>query len=225
MAYTWGQAHDEMGRLLKDVSDTAWSSELRLDGFNAALAAFAFHTAVATSTPWTADGVESSFAVPDNAVEGLSYLYLWDETEEVWWRPVRLQPGSVTPDPTPLATSEEMTYYEWPTGTISLGKVPAAGDFLIYYYAHYDPVVDDDSVIAVPLWAREALLHYGGAYCVRSASISRASIAQWNQKQDSGNPDHNPFLKPIDMFMNVYKRILAEHNAQQKAPPYLGLRP
>jgi hypothetical protein len=226
MSYLWGQAKAEVGRLLSDASASQTYGELlRLDAFNHALEAFAFHTAVATSTSWTADGDLSSFDLPENAVEGLAYIYIWDETNEEWWSPLRLRPGRTFPDPTP-AGSSDYKYYEWPTGKIQLASVPASGTVLRqYYYAHYNALVNDDSTIDVPVWARLALLYFASAYCINPSATNASKLGQFKQKEDAGNPEHNPFEKRQKSFMDMYYRILSEHAPQEKSPPFLGLRP
>jgi len=225
MTYLWSQVKLELGRLLDDSGvNPTWTDALRMDAYNRALEALAYHTACATATGWTADG-GNTISRPPNAVDGVEYVYIWDETNEVWWKPIRFRPGQVAPDPTPSSDGVDRTYYEWPRETITLSSIPAVDtEFIINYFSYYPEVLVDSSEVIVPRWSREAVLCYAAAYCMNPSATSASKIRQYNQKVDSGNPEQNPFERRIKAYLDRWYSILQSHPPQDKAPPFFDLR-
>lgn len=229
MTYTWGQARTEIRRVLNDdpvaEEDRKYTDEILQDGMNRALKALSSHTAVASSDEFAGDGETMTVSLPDNCLDDLPYVFLWDEVAQVWWKPIAVTPGFTAPDPTPVSGSQDYRFYEWPNLTLNLLSAPA-GDVVIYYFAYWDDVSndDEDAPISIPMWAREACVMYTVSYAVSSTIVSTADIRRWDTKNDSGQPEHNPLLRVRDSFMKAYEDILRRHPVQEKIPPFDGWR-
>lgn len=212
MAYTWAEARVELGRLLSDDTDVTFPVELRLDGCNAALRAFAAHTALPSSAVLAGDGVTKAFSLPANLLAG-SLLYLWDGA--AFW-----QMENEVPLPADIGpVNDDKKWWIWPPDTINLNEKPS-GDVDLYYYAHWPEVAGDADEITVPVWAREALLFYAAAYCLSKTATAAANIRQYNTKTDSGNPEHNPMSDRQKEFLKLYDQVIGRYSPQIQLPPF-----
>ena len=196
---------------LDDPTYQTYTETKLLWAINDALTALASsYTGVASVSDITGDGTTVEWSLPDNIINERDrgvFGVRWTD-DETWLRELDYQPGA-TVDPS-------NTYTVWPTGTLGLYQAPADGDtFRVYYIAYYDGVTADDSIIAVPPWAREALKCYCASSVLAPAYAQQALIRNYQSKRDAGNPEDNPQLRLAQHFMKRYHIICQQHPQEQ----------
>jgi hypothetical protein len=234
MGILWTALSNELERLLKDEAGTPqYSDALRVDAANAALQAFATHTALRASDTITGDGSKTAWDLPANAlgtddtIEGLRIV----KTGE-WIEPVRFIPGDTwAPNPSGIV-ARTGNFFVWPHNKINLTFVMPNGETaILYYYAYWpavftpgappDPLPDpwvppSPPTVDVAAWARQAILYYAAAYCIMPDGIKAAKIRQYNVRADSGQPEHNPVFEQAKFFFDRYLAILKMSLPQQR---------
>ncbi len=217
MTYTWQNALDETSRLLGDPARATWDAERLLDGYNAALVALSSRLAVASASGWTGDGTTAIIPLPDNVLHE-SNVFLYSAVDLEWWEPIYVSAGALQPDIPAGSSSSDKFYYQFPDGYLNLGHAPASGEVMtLYYFAYWDTVYRITDVIAVPRWAREALRYYTAAYVMEADAVGASDLGQYDQDQDSGNPEHNPWEKRIRMMRKRYDELLSAQSFQDRS--------
>lgn len=100
------------------------------------------------------------------------------------------------------------SWYDYPSGTISLTNPLTAGG-KIYYSAHWALPTDDDDEIESPNMCLTFLQFYAVSYCLMRKANEQGEIKQFATKVDSGTPITLPAQNLSDFYM---KRALAELN-------------
>ena len=184
---TWATFKAQIARKLDDTSYRTYSTDLLLDAVNDALEAFAAaHTGVASDIELTGDGTTYEFDLPGNIIEEEGagvYAVHWEKS--TWLTRLEYWPGKAWPNASRSTSSKPLGYILWPQGKISFSRVPTASQTVtIHYVAYYAEVVDDDSTLTVPRWARSAIKHFVCAEALEPGSAK----ARWPRGQPALAP-------------------------------------
>jgi hypothetical protein len=215
---TWGTLKAEIGRMLDDPAHGTYSETLLLDGINAALIAFAStHTGIASDFTLTGDGSTYTFDLPSNIVDQEhAGVYAVEWIDQEWLREEKFWHGTQLPSTSRTTTSIPRAYALWPVGKISFFQVPGNSDTItLHYVAHYDDIVDNNSTIAIPFWAREAVKRFVVAYALAPGYMKTGRLRQYQAKREAGDPEDNPLLRAAEHHMKRYHEILAVHRVPQ----------
>jgi len=215
MALLWKDFRDRIRRTLDDTSaSVTWSSTELLDYLDAAMRRLALHTAREVVWSYTATADTSAVTLPDDI---LALGPVWFPDRELL-TPIDLQPGFLFQDATITTESLPIGYYRWPGGTLNLTRALGSGDALtVYYWAYWTPVVEDTDALLVPRWAVEALEWYIVYRSLTRPGIQQAMLGQYDSKQDSGHPEHNPLEKYSKYCLLQFDRILTEYSPQDRS--------
>lgn len=218
---TWAALRSRIRRsVLADENGAKWSDEQLLDCVGWALDRFCQHTAVASATSFSGDGSTYEFPIPGNCYEPITragVVALSEDDKIDYLEPIRLTPGTVWQDTAPSETSLPRGFMEWPTGTMRLGFVPKDGSTLtLYYFAYWDRPVEDASELDIPRWAEEAISLLTGAIAMNPVGVQASRIGRWDDKLDSGNPEHNPIHRQAEFFYRMYDEVLRRHPPQER---------
>jgi hypothetical protein len=195
-----------------------YSASILLDGVNDALRAFASaHTGLASDFTITGDGTTDTFSLPSNIVDSEhAGVYAVQWTNQEWLREERYWPGASYPSTSRSTTSVPRAYVLWPVGEISFTQVPGSGDTItVHYVAHYDDVVDTNSVISIPNWSIEAIKLYAAAVALAPASTKASELGQYKSRREAGKPEDNPLLRLSMHYMDRFYQILSTHPMPQ----------
>ena len=214
----WQRFRAQIGRKLSDPDHRKYQPDLLVDCVNDALQNFASsHTGVPREFPITGDGTNTQFPLPEDLVEEEGagvYAVKWD-TDSSWLKQESYWPGSTW-------ASTKLRYLLWPVSSITFTQVPADGQRMtVYYVGHYEEIVDDMSLVTVPVWAREAIKIYSCAVALDQVSIKAANLGQFKSKREAGHPEHNPLLQQAKYWLRRYHELLQQHTT----PVYSLLQP
>jgi hypothetical protein len=67
---------------------------------------------------------------------------------------------------------------------------------------------EPESSLPIPRWLEEALFYYVGSRAMTQRASDMSTINQWDSKNDSGNPEHNPMLQVARHFEELAERAL-----------------
>ena len=218
MSFSWSTFRTQIALKLNDTDMQRYSAALLLDCANDALVAFAAsHTGVASDFTLTGGGATYVYDLPGDIVDaGNAGVFAVQWTNQEWLRQETYWPGVRWPSTSRSTTSKPKAYVLWPTGKISFTQVPASeASIVIHYVAFYPSIVDDDSVITVPLWAREAVKLYAAAIALEPASTKAGQLGQYKSRFESGRPEDNPLLRLSEYYMRRYFRLLQAHPVPQ----------
>lgn len=220
----WGRFRLEIGRKLSDPEHRKYKPELLRDCVNDALRDFASsHTGVARESYIVGDSSNWQFPLPEDMVDEENagvYAVQWDSN--TWLQRADYWPGSSWESRYITAASYPLRYVMWPVGCISFTRIPEKYQQVkIYYVGYYDEVVDDQSLITVPVWAREAIKLYAAAVALEPMAVKAANLGQFKSKREAGHPEHNPLLREAEYMMKRYRELLRTH----ATPQYRLLQP
>lgn len=222
MSVTWATFRTQLRRsILKDVGENddpdsyTYGHSVLLDAFTWALREFAAHTAVATSTSFTGDGTTTEFAMPSNLFSPLereALVSLNNGSTVEYLRPLSRDLGA-----TFTLVDDIYQFWEWPVGTLKFFTAPLSGVTInVDYFAHWDAPLADTDVISVPQWAFQPLMYLTASIAHLGASSGTASIRQWNQRPDTGTPEHNPLYQNARHFREFYEIALSKMTPQRR---------
>jgi len=224
MSVTWGVLKGQIARKLNDPENKKYSEEVLADAVNDALLAFAAsHTGVASDFDLEGDGETYQYDLPPDIIEEEGagvYAVHWEEN--TWLARLEYWPGEAWPNTERSMSSNPMGYVLWPTGKITFSRIPADEQVVtIHYVAYYSEVANDDSLIAVPKWALEAIKLYAAATALEPASTKAGALGQYKSRREAGEPEDNPLLRLAEHYLKRYYEILAAH----QPPQYVKLQP
>jgi hypothetical protein len=199
MAWTWDEFSLMLGRALddEDSANPAHSDELRLDGLNAALRGLAAHRPRQAVQSYSN---VSQFAWPADCYRIAAIVAVDEEGVKATLSAATVgNPGDVL--------GEEGAYWAW-NGVIELDATYVS--VTLYYHAYYPTLALGAADIAVPIWAREALVYRAAAHCLTPNLSSRARLGAFNDKQDAP-PMQNSLVQAADWFLSQFERIMTEH--------------
>lgn len=219
MPYRWSDLKAKITRALDDTARAetetpTWSNDELLDYINYALVAFADHTAQAKTYEYKATAAVSTVVLPEDF---LKIGPVWFPNRRLI-KPIRLEPGLLFSSTTVTTSSLPIGFYEWPEGTLNLTRELGGGETLtVYYWAHWDEVVGDDSLLSVPVWAREALHWYCLSRAMAKPGIQAAQLGQWKTRRDLGEPESNPAKAFAKYCEEKYEEVLSRHPSQDRS--------
>ena len=217
MTVTWETLDARMVVLLGSAADA--NDEDRIEFWNLAQDFFAAnHTAKQQKYVFAASGSSADIAMPDDYIEVYA---VYDEEENILLEPHELVPG-MSWDRAESSDYRPYGYIEWPYATVHLFQTPSANveALEIWYWAQYEPVVDNESVIEVPKWAHEALLCYAVAASFLPKLADASFLNEYKTKVDSGNPMQNPLLEAHNTFLKRYEYLLKDRPRQIRRPVF-----
>lgn len=213
MSLTFGDFTAKVLRVLGDPAQSLFDDELIWDG------AVAAHDAV---LPWLPKYAEHTFTTGSGG--GVAYTLPSDcyqvqsvqlVTDGVFIPKATLAPTTARNVGT---DASENDWIEYPFGSISLSiALSTDAELRLYYFAFWDAPANDadqDFVFTVPQMAWNGMVYYAASHCLMPKAVDAAQIRQFNQKMDSGNPEHNP--------LKVESKFLLERFYQEMKlmPPY-----
>lgn len=198
MAWSWAEFTLLLGRTLddEDVTNPAHPVNVRVDGLNAALRAFAAHRPIQGKATF---GAVSSFTLPDDCYR-IAAIVAVDEDD------VSSSLSAATIG-NPGEMFDENNYWVWGT-TIYLGKEYVSST--LYYHAYYPIVTTSTTDITVPAWARDAIVYLTAAHCLTPNMTSRARLGAYNDKADA-SPIQNSLIQASNWYISQFDRIVAAH--------------
>jgi hypothetical protein len=107
----------------------------------------------------------------------------------------------------------------YPAGSVTFFKAPS-NDLDLYYSAYWTKPTentDENDDLEPPDFLVTAMTFYGAAYLITPSAVSITEIRQFNQKQDSGNPEHNPMKKATDWLMSKFLAEMTRLPAYRKS--------
>jgi hypothetical protein len=187
-----------LGRTLDDEDPTnpAHSVNVRVDGLNAALRAFAAHRPVESKATF---GTVDSFTLPANCYR-IAAIVAVDEDGSA----VSLSAATVG---NPGEMFGEDSYWVWGT-TVHLGKTYVSST--LYYHAYYSVASISTTDIPVPTWAMDAIVYMAAAHCLVPNMTSRARLGAFNDKADA-SPIQNSLIQASNWYISQFDRIVAAH--------------
>ena len=224
---TWGNLLAMVRRsVLKDIqlegedtADLRWGDDELADFCGWALDEFALHTARKCSTDFTADGLTSSYTLPDN----LFSSELFDQNGRV-----EIEYAGTLSVLDPVAYTERLRpdslgFYTYPNEILHVTPIPRLGSILhIRYFGYYTHPTDETTQIEIPHWAELAVCYLMGAHALTGVGTKTAIIRQWGQKPDTGKPEDNPLRRQQLWFHQLYEALLAKHEVQDRINHWRG---
>ena len=209
MAITWTTLRNQIRDLLAQASTSDYTDAQLLIYANWALDDFTANQGFGQekSLAVVADGTTTSFDAPADMIEVNSVKLSGGDYAE----PYEPFPGSELP----TSTSYTYTAYWMYANQLHFNEAPAVSSFTLYYKAYYTAIAEDADSIAIPRWAEQAVAFYAGYVALSSQAVGSGDVRQWNQRQDSGNPEHNPLGKVAEQFYAAYLRICQAHQSQE----------
>lgn len=229
MPLTWATMREYiLEGILKDNSVDGGGSNrytpLQLKAFARwAMGELSLHTALADQVVYIGDGLQSVFVLPSDMVDPIeraglvayndgqtiNYLPAYKRMPDIIW-PIQLD--NLKP---------RRCYWEWPSGRLTLGFVPAANKTITVYYFRIWPAPEEDGdILTLPQWMEQPFVYLVGAAAMESIGTQAANVRQWNRKSDSGNPEQNPAQKQALWFVQQANRILAKVPPQDRESFY-----
>jgi hypothetical protein len=188
-----------------------------------ALAELALHTAAADSVVYPGDGMRNTFRLPANLVDSVerSGLLAYETVSGITYiPPYKRLPGMTWPIQT-NQNNPVLCYWEWPSGMLTLGFFPSATERVVLnYFRIWKSPEDDADELEIPQWMEQPFAYLVAAAAMEPIGAQAASIRQWNRKQDSGNPEHNPAQKQAAWFVQQAYRLLARVAPQNRETFY-----
>lgn len=203
---TWGVFRSQIRRsVLKSLTQDTWGDEALKDMMGWALQTFAAHTAMPSGVTYTG-ATGTVFTLPDNIYSPL------DETGVVY---LVTTSGFEAVNPY-YRTEDGQSYDIWGNDLIFREELDGSKDLQIKYFAYYPEPSSDSDEIMVPGWAFSALSYLMGALALTPEGVQSANIRQWNDRYDSGNPEHNSLRAQQEHFIKLYEREIGRHVRQDR---------
>lgn len=225
MNLTWAmmKTYIQEAMLKDDTADSRYTSVQFLAYARWACAELSQHTARADEYVYQGDGVQSKFVLPADmidTVEKSGLVALVDTSTTRYIPPYRRLPDIIWV--TDITGQPRECYWEWPSGNLTLGFVPShTQKVILNYFRIWRPPVAEQDVMEFPQWMEQAFVYLVSAMALAPTSVQAANVRQWNRKQDSGNPEHNPAQKQANWFIEQAHRVLAKVAPQDRESFYL----
>lgn len=209
----WGNINSELDYLLQDVpisgQAAAYSADLRVNCFNRAQEFFAVThtapiktTALTTFTTWDEDGVVATLPTDLIQIGGI-------KVEGVWLTPNQVVAGeSTTTGWTQINKSQ-----------VYFGNVDQ-DDAVLWYYAHYTKMVNDNDTCGLPQWAEWPVLNLTIAYILTPNAVSQAIFRQYQTKREAGEPESNPPREQALYHLKAYYDEVTKVRPQDRESLY-----
>jgi hypothetical protein len=187
--------------ILANAGESQYSDDELTLYINWALNDFTAYCPAVSDVDYTneVDGSTATFPLPDNVysidlvkVDSVGFIEEYDA-----------KPGVGLP-----ASNAKLAYRR--RGGLLVFNTAPENPFTVHYDAYYDRLSEGTPANA-PRWAEEALAYYAAAAALSGKSAGSASIDQWDQQWDSGNPEHNPLARMAEAFQERYIQIVHTH--------------
>jgi len=225
MSVTWAtmKTYIQEGILKDDTADSRYTALQFAAYARWACAELSQHTARADEYVYQGDGTQSRFVLPSDlidTVEKSGLVALVDTSSTRFIPPYKRLPEVSWP--TDVTGLPREAYWEWPTGNLTLGFTPSASQKLVLnYFRIWHPPEQDDDLMEFPQWMEQPFVYLVAAMAMEPISVQAANVRQWNRKQDSGNPEHNPAQKQAKWFIEQAQRVLSKIAPQDRESFYL----
>lgn len=195
--------------------EAQYSDDLLLISAQFALIRLSYHTAEAAQFVFNGDGVTKVIPLPNNRVDAFtkSSLVTYNDGKQIKHiPPVEFSVNSVL-----SSTNTFYQYYEMPSGVLHLDFVPIQGSKVtLDYFKIWDAPKDDNSELMFPDWMILPFCYLVAASAIEPYGVQASSIRQWNRKNDSGTPEHNPLHKQTKHFQDQAQMILNMYGSQDR---------
>lgn len=208
--------------LLKDEAGTKYPPDQMLVWAKWALVELSMHTAEAAYKTYACDGSTYQFVLPTDIIDNIEKSGLVGHnngTDTNYLIALRNDPNTKWPNipPTEAKNTGATGFWEWPSGRLTLSFMPSAGhQIILNYFKVWDVPTDDNSELIFPLWMETPFCYLVGAAAMNPKGVSASDIRQWNRKQDSGNPEHNPLHRQAEFFLGQARRLLDKQGPQDR---------
>ena len=192
---------DGTRNLLANAGETQHSDTSLTLYLNWALNDLVAYVATPSDVEYDGDGSTTTFTIPDNCYE-IDLVHVEDEG---YVAEIKLRPGVDIP------TSNVAMAYQKRGSSIIFNEAPGSGKAVTIYYDGYYTELVDGGMTEIPRWAQEAVCYYAASSALAGKSAGAASIDQWDQQWDSGNPEHNPLARVAESYYASYLRIVTDH--------------
>ena len=219
---TWAELNSELSLVLDDSTRASYSDALRLSMWNRAQEFFAVsHTAllkrVTLTTAATDDGVSVALpadfilahSVKVNKWADDSYILIPGQVSitKKWLRTTKMIPGD----------SEDNTGYMILPNTIFFPcTVRGPSEVVMWYYAFYNKVAGDTTILAVPEWSIWPLIHLTISYILIPAAVGVADLRRFETKRDAGSPEENSSRAQAKYHMQQYQDFIGRFKGQDR---------
>jgi len=197
-------------QLLGDELQQGTSEELYLDAIQAA------HDAILPWIPKTAtDTVDKGsgvYTLPTDCYTVEAVVV--DSTGEILPNAL-LSPGTYRG----ANISGTNDWIEYPYGSLSFSK-ERGETYTLFYLATWtkpDESTQPTDPIEPPDHAVIGMALYAAAYAMLPQSVGSSEIRQFNQRIDSGNPEHNPLQKSATFFLSLFRDEMNRHPKYHRA--------
>jgi hypothetical protein len=197
------------------TDDIVYTSAQLLTWARWACSEVSYHTAQAAQERYLGDGVTKKWLLPPLMIDAIekTALVMYDDGKTQNFLP----PLKVRPDLVFANGHSQRAYYEWPMGTLSLAFiVPNGQSVTLDYFKIWTPPTDDNSIMEFPQWMEMPFAYFVAAYAMEPVGVQASRIRQWNRKQDSGNPEHNPLHRQTEHFIAMANRLLNKATPQDR---------
>lgn len=199
---TYGELRGRIYRMVEDPDRESYLADAFLDAITSAHDALLPFWPQAKIDTITAVSETKTYALPDDTYEVEAIVD--SSTGEVLPQ-ASLYAGAFLGQQ--VAAPNDWAMY--PAGSVTFFKAPS-NNLDLYYSAFWTkPTEDteDEDDLEPPDFLITAMTYYGAGYMITPPAVSITEIRQFNQKVDSGQPEHNPMKKASDWLMS---RFLAE---------------
>jgi hypothetical protein len=207
---TYDEIHQRILRALNDASGKTYDDSLVYDGIVAA------HDAI---LPWVP---KQAMSILTTGSDGISIILPSDLYEVMaLFYPTA---GVFIPRANLVAFTRRSQDYandwiEYPSGQLTLSvEIDQSEELKLYYLAYWPaPANESDTsyVIQVPREAHQGMIYYACSHCLVPRAVNSASIRQFNQRVDSGNPEDNPLKAESEWMLNRFFQEM------KLMPPYV----
>lgn len=197
-------------RLLSDPNGDTYDDALLLDSINSAFDAILPWVPKASKSTITGTGA-TSYALPTDLYELQS---VEDTSSGLIIPQAVLAPGQYRDDGLAAGDNDWILY---PNGYITFSKALGTDDIFTVFYHAFWPRLDSNTIstneLETPSFVETGLALYASAYALLPDAIGIASLRNWNTRQDSGQPEHNPIQKTTIYLLDLF---IKEMNRQPK---------
>jgi hypothetical protein len=188
------------------ITGATYEASILLDAVHAAIAAIAVRV-------WKPNSVviEGSVSEIDVPIDFIEVDGVYDNTAGLF-----LPKLALTANKTRLMGIETNAWTLTSPGTITLINALGTTGGILFYSATWEiPEIDTD-VLEPPQLACTALALYAVSYCLLNQATQQATLSQFKQKVDSGDPMDIPAQMMSDFFMRRFENELSKLPMQDK---------
>lgn len=200
----WAEINTEIDYFSGDDGSVSYAAPKRISAWNTACDYFAqTHTARLKSLPITTLGAGDVIPLP---ADFLILAGIHDLATNSFLPKNIIQDGGDY-----FSTG----YIETSSGIMIVSALPK--NAVLWYYAPYEMVVDDNSEITTPRFAKYALQMLTMALLINPQMLSEASLSRFDSTRDKGTPIDNSMRAQAAWYLQQYENSLKGIPAQQRS--------